>query len=106
MIPAARNTIKRKVNENLTPSTSVKNFSVTKNALLSVTVTAVVLVESALELAPSCSLDSSLPLSLVFSDALLAASATYMSEISDEINTKYGKLVAILTLAAKKKGFK
>ena len=73
MIPAARNTINRKVNENLTPSTSVKNFSVTKNALLSVTVTAVVL-----ELAPSCSLDSSLPLSLVFSDALLAASATYM----------------------------
>lgn len=78
MIPAARNTINRKANENLTPSTSVKNFSVTKNALPSVTVTAVVLVESALELAPSCFLDSSLPLSLVFSDALLAASATYM----------------------------
>ena len=78
MIPAARNTINTKANENLTPSTSVKNFSVTKNALPSVTVTAVVLVESALELAPSCFLDSSLPLSLVFSDALLAASATYM----------------------------
>lgn len=45
VIPAARNTINRKVNENLTPSTSVKNFSVTKNALLSVTVTALVLVE-------------------------------------------------------------
>ena len=79
MIPAAlRNTINRKANEKLTPSTSVKNFSVTKNALLSATATAVVLVESALELVPSCSLDSSLPLSLVFSDALLAASATYM----------------------------
>lgn len=73
MIPVARNTINTKANENLTPSTSVKNFSVTKNALLSVTVTAVVL-----ELAPSCSLDSSIPLSLVFSDALLASSATYM----------------------------
>lgn len=74
MIPAAsRNTINRKANEKLTPSTSVKNFSVTKNALLSATATAVVL-----ELVPSCSLDSSLPLSLVFSDALLAASATYM----------------------------
>jgi len=73
MIPAARNTINTTVNENLTPSTSVKNFSVTKNAFLSVTVTAVVL-----ELAPCCSLYSSLPLSLVFSDELLAASATYM----------------------------
>ena len=78
MIPAARNTINTKANENLTPSTSVKNFSVTKNALLSVTVTAVVLVESALERVSSRSLDSSLSLSLVFSDALLAASATYM----------------------------
>lgn len=83
MIPAARNTINTKANENLTPSTSVKNFSVTKNVLLSVTVTAVVLA-----LAPSCSLDSSLPLSLVFSDALLAASATYMQEISDETGFK------------------